>query len=276
MSRPASPTASFPPQEPAVTNASLKEHLRKSRLVDSILSNTLSDAATSKPKLSDVWAAAAATKKAVAKLTASISAPKLPQAPGDSPQSRRPGTSVSASRSGLLPTDTMKQTGPVSDHVFPDWLLSRDDFKSINGESLAAAVARRDDAEGYIRSELGIEPRSFHKYFQGPQRTLHMRRNAVAYTNTNAVRKPIDEEDGDSGSVGSRRSSYVRVEDLKAANPAKPLMGTGCTLKRAPSQKQAKNLVNRRAGVHVSAVEDEAAEKQRILAPLEVPPWFGP
>jgi hypothetical protein len=239
-------------------------------LWDSILSSTLSQGEAGKPKLSDVWATAVAARKAVAKLAASVSAPKLAPPAADSPHSRRPTTSVSASRSEALPTDTLKQNAPVSEHVFPDWLLSREDFKRINDESLAAAVSRRDDAEGYIRSELGIEPRSFHKYFQGPQRTLHLRRNAVAYTNANVVRKPIDDEDGDSGSVGSRRSSYVRVEDLKAANPAKPLMGTGGTLKRAPSQKQAKSLANRRAGVSVSAVEDEAAETQRILAPLEV------
>lgn len=128
----------------------LKEHLRKSRLLDSILA-----ARDAKVPLADAWVRRKAPGRAGVDMTAS--APNLKQLTRASSSVDRGVTIGTAAGSEQGATENRAPSGSGS--VFPQWLLSRSDFKDISDVPIQTAVMRRENAEAYIREEESLEPR---------------------------------------------------------------------------------------------------------------------
>lgn len=248
--------------EAAATPAVL-EHLRRSRLLDRVLS-----AGASKPEAAKLLSADNWKKPARVGLSKS-------QSVGPSASSKRGSNTTLLGSSGLAKTlqagsrddaasATDTQQEAVHASVFPDWLRAREDFKEIEEEPAHVVVFRRDNVETALREELEIEPRGHPKYFQGPQRSLNLRRNAFLYTNVSTVRTNADDDDIAMHAAHRWTSAVPRD---KAA--VKASTSVGGTLKRVASKSALKKAPSRSSGGD-EGEEEEMNERDRILLPLEV------
>ena len=263
MSAPGSPRSQM--AEAANTPAVL-EHLRRSRLLDRVLS-----AGASKPEAAKLLSADNWKKPARAGLSKS-------QSVGPTASSKRGSSVTLLGSSGLAKTlhagqrddavaasATDTQQEAVHASVFPDWLRAREDFKEIEEEPAHVVVFRRDNVETALREELEIEPRGHPKYFQGPQRSLNLRRNAFLYTNVSTVRTNADDDDIALHAAAHRWTSVAPRD--KAA--VKASTSVGGTLKRVASKPALKKVASRSSGGD-EGEEEEMNERDRILLPLEV------
>jgi hypothetical protein len=190
-----------------------------------------------------------------------------------------PGRSGTA-RDVLSPASASSGDGEEADtSVFPQWLTNRQDFQRISEEPLAETVIRRESAEEYLRSSKHVDPKRHGRYFQGPLRTLSLRRHGVLY-GTFQDRHTITMEsigayssaDGGNSNALNRHSSGVSFAPgsepsggLKHASSTLSVSNHGGTLRRVGGEGKGK-------GQPVD--EDEAAreeeERVKILAVLEV------
>lgn len=114
--------------------------------------------------------------------------------PGFSPMrsSRRPsaGLSLVSTHSDEHPRQTHSSSDTRVDprqwaddgkiRAFPRWLLSRPDFKEISSAEINAVVARRKDAEVFLKKQCAIDTEAEgNTFFHGPKRSHRVRRGGI-------------------------------------------------------------------------------------------------